>query len=386
MAHCIELTLFNICPSHTLRLYATIGRITIPMTDTPSISLLVPICNVERYLRECLDSAQGQTLTDIEIICINDGSTDSSLEIINEYASRDDRFIVIDKPNSGYGDSMNKGFSIAKGEYVGILESDDFFEPDALELMYKAAKSVDAQVVKADFFLFWSTPDVRNDRFMWVDSRIAGHINPQVEREVFYRKPSIWSAIYKREFLIENDVTFLPSPGASYQDAGFNFKVWSSCTNAVLIDKPILHYRQDNEKSSVNSPGKVFCVCDEYEEMNKYLDTHHLDRPYLRAILSRMKFDTYEWNFDRLVPELREEFVPRMIEDLKHDEELGRVDLSIFDPGKRINRALLLHDSKLYAIKRASDGVQSRSDRFKSLVKHGGVLAALKIALFRLTH
>ena len=224
MAHCIELTLFNICPSHTLRLYATLGRITIPMTDTPSISLLVPICNVERYLRECLDSAQGQTLTDIEIICINDGSTDSSLEIINEYASRDDRFIVIDKPNSGYGDSMNKGLSIAKGEYVGILESDDFFEPDALELMYKAAKSVDAQVVKADFFLFWSTPDVRNDRFMWVDSRIAGHINPQVEREVFYRKPSIWSAIYKREFLIENDVTFLPSPGASYQDAGFNFK------------------------------------------------------------------------------------------------------------------------------------------------------------------
>ena len=144
MAHCIELTLFNICPSHTLRLYATLGRITIPMTDTPSISLLVPICNVERYLRECLDSAQGQTLTDIEIICINDGSTDSSLEIINEYASRDDRFIVIDKPNSGYGDSMNKGLSIAKGEYVGILESDDFFEPDALELMYKAAKSVDA--------------------------------------------------------------------------------------------------------------------------------------------------------------------------------------------------------------------------------------------------
>ena len=356
------------------------------MTDTPSISLLVPICNVERYLRECLDSAQGQTLTDIEIICINDGSTDSSLEIINEYASRDDRFIVIDKPNSGYGDSMNKGLSIAKGEYVGILESDDFFEPDALELMYKAAKSVDAQVVKADFFLFWSTPDVRNDRFMWVDSRIAGHINPQVEREVFYRKPSIWSAIYKREFLIENDVTFLPSPGASYQDEGFNFKVWSSCTNAVLIDKPILHYRQDNEKSSVNSPGKVFCVCDEYQEMNKYLDTHHLDRPYLRAILSRMKFDTYEWNFDRLVPELREEFVPRMVEDLKHDEELGRVDLSIFDPGKRINRALLLHDPKLYAIKRASDGVQSRSDRFKSLVKHGGVLAAFKIALFRLTH
>lgn len=137
------------------------GRIYSQISDTPLISLLVPICNVERYLRECLDSARDQTLADIEIICINDGSTDSSLEIINEYAAADSRFVVIDKPNSGYGDSMNKGLSIARGEYIGILESDDYFELDALETMYDAAKSVDAEVVKADFYLFWSTPDVR---------------------------------------------------------------------------------------------------------------------------------------------------------------------------------------------------------------------------------
>ena len=78
-------------------------------SDTPKVSLLVPICNVERYLRECLDSAVAQTLEDIEIICINDGSTDGSLGIINSFVEKDPRFKVIDKPNSGYGDSMNKG-------------------------------------------------------------------------------------------------------------------------------------------------------------------------------------------------------------------------------------------------------------------------------------
>ena len=91
-------------------------------SDTPKVSLLVPICNVERYLRECLDSAVAQTLKDIEIICINDGSTDSSPDIIREYMECDPRVKMIDKANSGYGDSMNRGLEMARGEYVGILE------------------------------------------------------------------------------------------------------------------------------------------------------------------------------------------------------------------------------------------------------------------------
>ena len=90
------------------------------MTDThrPLVSVLIPICNVEEYLEQCLESARSQTLRDIEVICINDGSTDGSLGIIQSFAARDERFRVIDKPNSGYGDSMNKGLEVARGEYV----------------------------------------------------------------------------------------------------------------------------------------------------------------------------------------------------------------------------------------------------------------------------
>ena len=106
--------------------------------NQPLVSVLVPICNVEKYLDECLSSLQNQTLKDIEIICINDGSTDSSLDIINEFASEDPRFVVIDKSNSGYGDSMNRGLESARGKYISILESDDFLDADALEFMVLA--------------------------------------------------------------------------------------------------------------------------------------------------------------------------------------------------------------------------------------------------------
>lgn len=350
----------------------------------PLISVLVPIYNVEKYLRECLDSLKNQTMRELEFICINDGSTDSSREIIEEYLREDSRFKVIDKPNSGYGASMNMGLVECAGEYVGILESDDFMNPDGFEKMYHAAKKHDAEVVKSDFYLYWSIPTPVDKRFWLVDDCISGVINPQVEREIFYRKPSIWSAIYKRSFLEGNDIRFLETPGASYQDAGFNFKVWASCTKAVLLNDAFLHYRQDNEASSVNSPGKVFCVCDEYAEMHSYLDSHWRDRGYLRGILARMRFDTYEWNYDRLSPELRQTFFPRMREDLLSDEEKGFFDPRDFDASKLTSREVLLAKPKLYPVLHATEGCGGAFGRFKRALGAHGFIPALQVFLLSL--
>ena len=118
------------------------------MEKKVKVSVLVPIYNVEEFLPECLDSLVNQTLRDIEIICINDGSTDNSLNIIKKYASKDNRIKIIDKKNTGYGDSMNQGLKKAMGEYVGIVESDDFIERDAFEIMYNLAKKKNVEVVK----------------------------------------------------------------------------------------------------------------------------------------------------------------------------------------------------------------------------------------------
>lgn len=133
------------------------------MNNNCSVSIVVPVCNVQKYLRQCLDSLTDQTLQDIQIICIDDGSTDDSLSILQEYASRDPRVEIISKPNAGYGHTMNMGFAAAKGEYVGIVESDDFAEVDMFEKMYNLAKSNDADVVKSNFFQYTTNTVPDND-------------------------------------------------------------------------------------------------------------------------------------------------------------------------------------------------------------------------------
>ena len=100
------------------------------------VSIIIPVYNVERYLKQCIESAINQTMRDIEIICINDGSTDGSPEIMKEMAKKDHRIRLIDKPNSGYGSTMNLGIDLAKGKYIIFLESDDFLLSGACETLF----------------------------------------------------------------------------------------------------------------------------------------------------------------------------------------------------------------------------------------------------------
>lgn len=280
-----------------------------PTKDTPKVSVLVPIYNVEKYLRQCLDSLVKQTLREIEIICLNDGSTDGSLAIIKEYAEKDPRVVIVDKPNSGYGDSMNKGLEKARGKYVGIVESDDFIDLDAFEKLYNLAQTYDAEVVRANYYFNKGGKDRKN---YYIDPTDAGRvIDPARHTWIFYQSPAIWSAIYKREFLKENEIKFLSTPGASYQDTGFNFKVWASAHRVYFTTDAFLHYRIDNEASSINNPGKVMNVCYEYEEIEKYLKEHGLFDE-LGPLMEAAKFGAYYWNILRLKPDLLPEFLERV--------------------------------------------------------------------------
>jgi len=115
------------------------------------LSVIIPIYNDEKYLRECLDSVCNQTLGDIEVICINDGSTDGSLELLKEYSQNDSRIIIIDQENQGSAASRNNGLNIAQGEYIGFLDADDMYiNPEGLELMYNSALDNDTEVVSAN--------------------------------------------------------------------------------------------------------------------------------------------------------------------------------------------------------------------------------------------
>ena len=137
------------------------------------VSIVLPIYNAEPYLRECLDSCIHQTLEDIEIICVNDGSTDNSLKIIKEYADKDIRIRYIDKPNAGYGQTMNCGMALASGEYIGIVEPDDFIKLDMYETLYKKAKSENFDIVKSDYCTF----DKKSSQYVNIVSKDLYNIN-----------------------------------------------------------------------------------------------------------------------------------------------------------------------------------------------------------------
>lgn len=307
------------------------------MSSGVKVSVLVPIYNVETFLPECLDSLVKQTLKEIEIICINDGSTDDSPKIIKKYAKADERIKIIDKKNSGYGDSMNQGLKKAIGEYIGIVESDDFIDLDAFEKMYKLAKKYDLDVVKTNFYEYVTKKkrDVaKSNMFLPNEENVV--LDTREHRHVFYEQPSIWSAIYKREFLVENDIRFLPSPGASYQDAGFNFKVWAAAKRVMMLNRAFLHYRQDNPNSSVKSDGKVYAVKDEYDEVERWLKERKMYEEYGPTLVG-MRFSSYIWNMRRLTRKTAKEFVKTIKKDTARLKEEGMLDDEKLDDVSRYN-------------------------------------------------
>ena len=359
---------------------------------SPLVSLLIPIYNVERYLRECLDSAVNQTLDNIEIICINDGSTDSSPDIIREYMDRDSRIKLIDKANSGYGDSMNRGLDMARGEYVGILESDDIMVKDALEKLVAAARSCDADFAKANFDFYWSKPDERREQHEMFKAKDCGKaVHPSDTTRFFKQKPSIWSAVYKRSFLVQNGIRFLPTPGASFQDTSFAFKVIACADAATCVHDSVLLYRQDNENSSVNSSAKVFCVNEEYAEIERWIRDEFAaghspdDVARLLKFNALIKYDSYMWNYVRLAPQFYKEFLRRMTDEFQ--DALNRGDFALTDlkPWKRANLAAIMKDPDRWVDENptfATDGAAGRA-RYYARVGGPGVLLAYVLESMR---
>jgi len=278
-----------------------------------TVSVIVPIYNVEKYLRQCLDSIVGQTLSNLEIILINDGSKDGSLEIINEYAKKDNRIKVINKENEGYGKTINRGIEAASSEYIGIVESDDWIEPDMFEILYGIAKQHNVDVVKSKFILFDNQTLKEWYPSPWIPQQDEEQIiNPIKNPAIFYVQPSIWSAIYRREFLNKNNIRFLETPGASFQDTSFNFKVWAMAETVYITPKPMVHYRLGLSEQSAKNKDKIFCVCDEFDEVERYMASNPELFVKIEKIFNRAKYNASIWNFSRLEGENQDLFHNRM--------------------------------------------------------------------------
>ena len=192
------------------------------------VSIIVPTYNVEQYLAECMDSITGQTLRELEIICVNDGSTDGSLNILKKYAASDDRIIIIDKKNEGYGRAMNDGLDRASGEYVGIVEPDDYVDLHMYEDLYRIAKEKNLDIIKADFYRFVCNKNGEvlksYDALSKDGTGYNEVINPKENDRIFRYVLNTWSGIYRRSFIEKYHIRHNVSPGASFQDNGFCFR------------------------------------------------------------------------------------------------------------------------------------------------------------------
>lgn len=272
------------------------------MLTQPKISILIPCYNVDKYLDQCIESVLNQTLKEIEIICINDGSTDKTLEIIKKYKNLDSRIEIIDKENTGYGDSMNRALDKAQGEYIAIVESDDFIEPDMFQTLYETACCENTQITRSCYYEYKNGLDtvVTND---WVPKNYTH--NPNIVTAAYWQAPAIWAAIYNRRWLNENNIRFLRTPGASYQDTSFIFKCYACCDRFIMIDKVFLHYRIDNQSNSVNSSGKAYCVCDEWREIYNFVKSNQQRFNHLQTIMPKIQYGTYIWNFRRLTGKIK---------------------------------------------------------------------------------
>ncbi len=280
----------------------------------PKVSVIVPIYNVEKYLEQCLDSLKNQTLKDIEIICVDDGSTDSCGEICDRYAQNDARIKVIHKKNSGYGNSINRGIEEAQGKYVGILESDDFADKKMYENLWNLAEQHQADNVKCSWYDYFTDSDTAIK---------VGAISPKKANKVITYKDFhgilknrtvIWGGIYRRDFLVANNIKCLETPGASFQDTSFNIKTLLLANRLVLTEKSYIYYRKDNINSSVKSKAKVYFICEEYEEITRFLNEH----PDIKQEINYRKlineYNHYIWNLLRISPEFRSDFIDKFAE------------------------------------------------------------------------
>lgn len=224
------------------------------------VSIIVPIYNVENYLEKCLDSLTGQSLNDIEILAVNDGSTDGSLKILENYASKDPRIVVLDKENGGLSDARNYAFPYIHGEYVGFIDSDDYVDPKMYEVMYNRAIETSSDIVECN--LHHTFDD-------YEDTEIGRHIHDKKEL-IMNGRSVVWNKIYKTSWLLETGVRF--PKGLIYEDVNFYCKIVPFLNKIDYVEEPFVHYVQRGTSINNFQTLKTMQIFDILDDIHKFYE------------------------------------------------------------------------------------------------------------------
>ena len=248
----------------------------------PKVSVIVPIYNVEKYLEKCINSLLSQTLEDIQIILVNDGSKDNSGNIAKEYEKNNkNRIIYVEKENGGLSDARNYGLKYATGDFIAFLDSDDYIEKNAYEEMYNKAIEENADYVECDFI--WEFPNkIRVDKQYPYKNK---------KEMLSFVRVVAWNKLIKRQLITDNNLEF--PKGLRYEDVEFTYKLIPFVNKFAYVDKPFIHYVQ-REGSIANvqneRTAEIFTVLDNviefYKKNNIYEEYRdELEYNYARYLL-----------------------------------------------------------------------------------------------------
>lgn len=324
------------------------------MISQPKVSVIVPIYNVENYLSQCLDSLANQTLNDLEIVCVNDGSTDKSLDILKSFSLLHNNVVIIDKENAGYGAAMNDGIAAATGEYFGIVEPDDYVLPTMFERLYEIAKEHDLDLIKSDHYEFTGANIDECSQYIPLTQSVSYYgrvIDPSKDTSVFNLNMVTCTGIYKLSFVRGKQIRYNETPGASYQDNGFWHQSFYFSHRVFFLNEAFYCYRKDNAASSTQSQGKALAGRTEYDYIYRILKDHPEEYKTFIGMHTYRKFNNYMYNYERIDRNAQRSFLDVFSQDFQKFHSSGEIDWSLFGPRQKHYLKQIINDANSYYAK-----------------------------------
>lgn len=278
------------------------------LKQNPKVSIIVPIYNVEAFLYRCMDSLISQTFKNIEIIALNDGSKDNSINILREYERRDSRIVVIDKQNEGLSQTRNIGIELATGDYITFVDGDDWLDVEMINMMQETAVKNNSDVVLCSYIreykerslpkvfdetevIVYKKEDVKSSLYR----KMVGPIGLEMKKpENLHSLITAWGKLYRSSIIKENNIKFIDTSVIGTEDCLFNVHAFRYVNQAVLINLPLYHYWKGNSSSLTSSykPNLIKQWGLMYKYIREYLDEGDVGEEYYQALFNRICLST----------------------------------------------------------------------------------------------
>lgn len=272
------------------------------METSPLVSIIVPVYNARQYLEKCLDSLIGQTYQNIEIICVNDGSTDKSLDILQDFSRRDSRIHLINKENTGVSQARNDALKEASGDYIMFVDADDWVDTETCETVLSCAVEDHADIVMWSYCSETNNRSFRKEIYpgkrVFTDSEVKKQLHRRfvgvLKDELAHPELAdalcpVWGKLYRKELLDGIEFIDLRTIG-TYEDGFFNLEVFGKATNVVYLPKYYYHYRRSTTKSVTSGYRKeLFAQWQNlFAQIRSYIEENNLPVQYQEALRNRI--------------------------------------------------------------------------------------------------